>query len=206
MKFGLYIIQILTNGCNRSNSPQNGPFLFLACAPCMCISLTNYCLSSDGFQELAAECNFPLKWEAKRENICGVLPISANDLCCIGLASSPSTQEHTMRQRLGSSQSDGSLTGDPAKVHPPTVSFEILSRFPTWQTAQQKNCSTLDWHFFAHIWKQRFHLKADVATWCCSHIKIKILQHASTIRCLIELAGTKSCCMCIAEPMIHGKN
>ena len=39
MKFGLYIIQILTNGCNRSNSPQNGPFLFLACAPLVCAYL-----------------------------------------------------------------------------------------------------------------------------------------------------------------------
>ena len=123
----------------------------------------------------------------------------------IGLASSPPTQGPATRQRLRSSQSDGSSTINPAEVHPPTVPLETLPQFPTCQTAQQENCSALARHLFTHIWKQQFRSKAEVATWCCSHIKVKILWCASTIG-LIKLAGTKSCCLCTAERMILGQN
>jgi hypothetical protein len=125
-------------------------------------------------------------------------------MCCNWFGLFPPNPRTRNTPALALVSSDGSLTSNPAEVHPPTAPLEILPRFPTCQTTQQENCSALAWQLFAHVRKQRFCSKAELA-WCCSHIKVKILWHASTIG-LIKLAGTKSCCLCTAEHMILGQN
>ncbi len=107
---------------------------------------------------------------------------------------------------------------DPITVapQPPIVHFENLP--PTPETpfyaratttnqldAQQENCSAFARHLFVHVKRIWFKTKAEVAEWCCTHIKVGILWRSNTIS-LIKTAGTKVCKLFAVERMIIGHN
>jgi hypothetical protein len=90
---------------------------------------------------------------------------------------------------------------------PPTPEIPFYARATTinHHDAQQENCSALAHHLFAHMKHPRSDTKAEVAEWCCTHIKVNILWHSNTIS-LVKTAGTKVCKLCAAERMIIGQN
>ena len=126
---------------------------------------------------------------------------------CVVIDPPPSPSSQGPATRLRSTQSTGGSTADPqiALGHPPDVNFDISPQVKTQRPGQQENCSALARHLFAHVRHLRFGSKAEVATWCRSHINVEVVYRASTIG-LVKTAGTKMCRLCAAERMILGQS
>jgi hypothetical protein len=144
-------------------------------------------------------------------------PAQTNPMCVViedVPPSSPTGLTMLLHTQTPSNMSDI----DPVTIapQPPIVHFENLP--PTPETpnyaratttnqldTKQENFSALSHHLFAHVKHLRFNTKAEVAEWCCTHIKADILWRSNTIS-LVKTAGTKVCKLCAVKLMIIGHN
>ncbi len=131
--------------------------------------------------------------------------------CCIFIDDTSPSQplDRTLRIHLRprshlSDLSDSSIDNSTHNIAP-TPPKDIPPFSPDPPNTQPDACSALARHLLSHAKDLLFASKADVATWCCSNIKVDILWQSNTIG-LISTAGTCSCHLCAAERMLIGQN
>jgi hypothetical protein len=108
----------------------------------------------------------------------------------------------------------GPINNSTIKGSPPTMTSKLPTNInPTAEaetttrqwTTKQDNCSALACHLYSHACHLHFRMQADVATWCQSNLKIKIIWQSNPIA-LQKTASTRFCRLCAVERMIIGHN